>query len=256
MSAWQVGSRYGPQTIITWVLLLAMPLLLWWFVLYVRKRKSYTVRPIPAFETLRGLLGRTVEEGKRVHVSLGRSGVGGAQTAVVSAALDVLNDLADQGARIGVSPIVSVADPVLMLVAQDAIYRAFQRRDRVENYDETDVQMIAPDPSAYAVGALDVINDRDTGANVMVGHLGDEYLLLGEPGAQRGITQVVGSDVLDTQVFMEATSERVLLGEEMFAAGASLSGRPAHIASLYLQDTIRVLVAIALVIGILVKTLS
>jgi len=256
MPAWQIGSQYGPLTIITWVFLLVMPLLLGWFVLYVRRRKSYTLRPIPAFQALHGLLGRNVEQGKRVHVSLGRAGVGGEQTAVVSAALDVLHDLADQGACVGVSPVVTVADPVLMLVAQDAIYRACQRRDRVGSYVETDVQMIAPAPSAYAVGALDVINDQGTGANVTVGHLGDEYLLLGEPGAQRGITQVVGSDVLDTQAFLGATSDRVLLGEEMFAAGAYLGGRPAHIASLYLQDTIRVLVAIAIVIGILIKTLS
>jgi hypothetical protein len=256
MSAWQIDSQYGPLTIITWVLLLAMPLLLWWFLLYVRRHKNHVLRPIPAFQALRGLLGRTVEEGKRVHVSLGRSGVGGTQTAVASAALDVLHDLADQGASIGVSPIVTVADPVLMLAAQDTVYRACRRRDRVGSYVETDVQMIAPDPSAYAVGALDVINDQGTGANVMVGHLGDEYLLMGEPGAQRGITQVVGSDVLGTQPFMAATSDRVLLGEEMFAAGAYLSGRPAHIASLYLQDTIRVLVAIAILVGILVKTLS
>jgi hypothetical protein len=256
MSAWQIGSQYGSLTIITWVLLLATPLLLWWFLLYVRSRKSHTLRPIPAFHALRGLLGRTVEEGKRVHVSLGRSGVGGDQTAVVSAALEVLHDLADQGACIGVSPIVTVADPVLMLVVQDAVYRACQRRENVGSYVDTDVQMIAPTPSAYAVGALDVINDHGTGANVMVGHLGDEYLLLGEPGAQRDITQVVGSDVLETQALLGATSDRVLWGEEMFAAGAYLGGRPAHIASLYVQDTIRVLVVIAIVIGILLKTLS
>jgi hypothetical protein len=222
--------------------------------LLVRKHKNHTLRPIPAFQSLHGLLARTVEQGKRVHVSLGRSGIGGQQTAVVSAALDVLHDLADQGACIGESPIVTVADPVTMLVAQDTIYRACQRRDRVGSYVETDVQMIAPTPSAYAVGAMDVINDPGTGANVMAGHLGDEYLLLGEPGAQRDIPQVVGSDVLETQALMGPTSDRVLLGEEMFAAGAYLGKRPAHIASLYLQDTMRVLAVIAIVVGILIKT--
>jgi hypothetical protein len=92
-------------------------------------------------------------------------------------------------------------------------------------------------------------------ANVMVGHFGKEYLLLGEAGAQREIVQIAGSNSLAAQPFMLATSDRFLLGEEVFAVGAYLTRRPEHIASLYVQDAMRVLVVIAIVIGVLIKTL-
>lgn len=90
----------------------------------------------------------------------------------------------------------------------------------------------------------------------MVGHLDDEYLLLGEPGARRDIVQVAGSDALSAQPFVLATSDRALLGEELYAAGAYLSREPAQVASLYVQDVLRGLAVVAIVIGILLKTFT
>jgi hypothetical protein len=239
-----------------WVLLLLVPLLLWWFARRVSRSKVFPLRSIPTFQTLRGLLGRVAESGRLVHFSLGSAALGGDQTAAISAGLTALHYMADQGASFGFSPIVTVADPMLMLVAQDIMYRAYQRAGLTERYQPTMVQMIAPDPTAYAVGAQDTINQEAVSANVMLGPFGDEYLLLGEAGAQRSIVQLVGSNVVQTQPFMLATSDRVLVGEELFAAGAYLSRRPEHVASLQVQDVLRVLIVVAILVGVLIKTLA
>ena len=246
---------YEPTAVIAWAVLLAIPLLLLWFIVRSR-RHTPSLRPIAAWEALRGLIGRATEEGKRVHLSLGRSGVGGEQTAVVSAALDVQRHLAREGAGMSAAPLVTVADPLLLLTAQDTLYRAYQERDQANAYDGTQVQLISPDPIAYAVGAQDRIDDEQTAANVMVGHLEDEYLLLGETGAQRDLLQVAGSDALNTQALMTSTANHTLLGEEMFAAGAYLHHRPPVIASLQVQDVLRVAAVIAILVGVIVKSLS
>jgi hypothetical protein len=250
------GLQFEPLTIFTWAIGIAIPLLLWRFTLYARRQGDRPLRPIAAFEALRGLMARTTEQGTRVHLSLGRSGVGGEQTSTVSAGLNVLRVMTDEGAALGAAPIVTVADPITLLAAQDVVYRAYQRQGTAASYDRTDVQLIAPDPMAYAVGAQDRVNDKGTGANVMVGHLVDEYLIMGEAGAQRQIVQVAGSDALAAQPFMLATTDRVLLGEEMYAAGAYLTGQPGQVASLYVQDVLRGLAVVAIVIGILVKTFT
>jgi hypothetical protein len=249
-----------PITVITWAVLLAIPMLLLWFATRRRKR-ALALRPIPAWEALRGLMGRATEEGRQVHLSLGRAGVGGEQTAVVSAALDVQRHLAREGAALDADPqspslVVTVADPLLMLTAQDSLYRAYRAMDHRAGYDATQVQLIAPDALAYAVGAQDRIDDERTLANVMVGHQGDEYLLLGETGAQRDLLQVAGSDALNAQALMTATSGHVLVGEETFAAGAYLTRRPALVASLQVQDLLRAAAVVAILVGVLVKSLA
>jgi hypothetical protein len=246
---------FEPISVITWAVLLAIPLLLLWFV--VRQRwRAPALRRMAAWEAVRGLMGRAIEEGKRVHLSLGRSGVGGEQTAVVSSALDVQRYLAGGGAAMDDAPLVTVADPLLMLAAQDTLYRAHRAQGRPANYDDARVQLIAPEPVAYAVGAVDRIDDEEIVANVMVGHQGDEYLLMGETGAQRELLQVAGSDALNTQAWTTATADYALIGEEMFSGGAYLTRRPVLIAALQVQDVLRVAAILAILVGVIVKSLT
>jgi len=247
-------------TAVAVVLLLGVSWLLWWFSWKARgdrsPRQRFAFRRIQAFEFLRGFLDLVAERGKVAHVSLGNTGIGGERTATVVSSLTLLRYLAEHGAAVGASPTVTVADPTLLFVAQDVVCDAYERQGRAAAYRATDVQLIAPDPAAYAIGALEVIRDERVAANVMVGSFGDEYLLMAEPGAQRDITQIAGSDALNAHPFMVATADHVLLGEELFAAGAYLTDRPEHVASLWVQDILRMLIVAAIVIGVLIVTLT
>ncbi|MBN1933211.1 MAG: hypothetical protein JW934_01030 [Anaerolineae bacterium] len=231
-------------------------LLLWLFMGWARKSGGRTLRPIPAFDAVKGLLGRMAESGRRVHIALGTSGVGDAQMPILACGLAVLRHLARQGASFGASPLTTVADPTSMLLAQDIVYDAYKSRGLQDHYQATDVQMIAPDAAAYAVGVQDAVNRETVAANVMIGHFDQEYLLMGEAGAQRGLIQLAGSDTVDAQPFMLATSRNVLIGEEAFAAGAYLTQEPKYVASLRVQDVLRVLIVLAIVLGVLWETLG
>mgnify|MGYP000940665637 FL=1 len=113
---------------------------------------------------------------------------------------------------------------------------------------------MAPDPITYASGVMGILSREDVLANIMNGAFGDEYLLIGETGVRKGIHQVVGTGNPQALPFMMATSDEVLIGEEMFASGAYLSKLPGHIASLLVQDWMRVLIVIVIVAGIIWST--
>jgi hypothetical protein len=255
----------GWATPVGLVLLLGASWLLWWFTWKARDSKSrdagslvqrFPFRRIQAFEALSGFLDLAVERGKVAHVSLGDAGIGADRTAAIVSGLAVLRHLAERGAPVGASPMVTVADPTLLFAAQDVIHDAHERVGRSASYRSTDVQLVAPNPTAYAIGALEVIRDERVATNVMTGPFGAEYLLMAEPGAQRDIAQVAGSDALNAQPLIYATADPVLIGEELFAAGAYLTDRPEHVASLWVQDILRLLIVAAIVIGILIVTLT
>ncbi len=241
--------------LISIAIILLSALLLWWFMARARTQHRRTWRPIPAFDALKGLVGRMAEDGRRVHIALGTGGVGDAQLPILLSGLAVLRYLARQGAPLGVAPLVTVADPTTMLLAQDVVYDAYRRKGVHKYYQPTDVQMIAPDATAYAVGVQSEVNQEAVAANVMLGHFEREYLLLGEAGAQRGLVQLAGSDTVDAHPFMLATAHNVLIGEEAFAAGAYLTGEPRYTASLRVQDVLRVLIVLVILLGVLWKTL-
>jgi hypothetical protein len=230
------------------------------FIFYFTTRLTPDRRPalrrIRAFETLKGFTGRAVETGQPLHLSLGLGSLANTTTADSLAGLFVLNYLAEQAAATGVPPIISMADPTVMLFAQDALRVA--HADDLEGAEEAyrNVRWIAPQPAAYAAGVMSLLSIDQVGANAMIGTFGDEYLLMGETAARRGIVHVGGTSNPNALPFIYTSAQETLLGEEIYAAGAYLQRLPTHIASLVTQDTIRWIIVLVMLGGIIWASLG
>lgn len=214
------------------------------------------LRRIHAFEALKGFTGRAVEAGRALHLSLGVGSVANETTADSLAGLGVLNYLAEQAAVTGVPPTVSMADPTVMLFAQNALRAAHADDPEGAEQAYQNIRWIAPQPAAYAAGVMSLLSIEQTEANVMVGNFGDEYLLMGETAARRGTGHIGGASNPNTLPFIYASAEEILLGEEIYAAGAYLQQRPSHIGSLISQDTMRWVIFLVILIGILIASSS
>ena len=225
---------------------------------YLRRRiingLSPTLRPIRGFDTLQRMTSQSMETGRPIHMSVGIQGVANQNTAQTLAGLTTLEYLARESAVYGAPPIVSVADPTALIAGQDVLRRAFKDRGQTDRFDPCAVRMIAPDPVAYATGVMGILSREDVLANVMNGTFGDEYLLIGETGVRKGIHQIVGTGNPQALPFVMATADEVLVGEEMFAAGAYLAKLPGHIASLLVQDWMRLVIVLIIITGIVWKT--
>jgi hypothetical protein len=234
------------------LLLLTLPAL-FFLTSRVRAGKGGELRPLPGMEELPGLVGRSVETGQPLHVSLGVAGVNGTLTAETWAGLAVLGRLADQAAACDTPLIVTVADAAVLPIAQDILRRAYSRNGNPEGYDPTQVRLVALEPMAYAAGVTGILEREPLTANVMIGSFGDEYLLMGETGARRGIRQIVGASDPRTLPFVYASADETLVGEEMFAGGAYTAGLPSQIGSLLVEDWARWAIAAAILIVAIFK---
>jgi hypothetical protein len=221
------------------VLLLLLLPVLFFLASRVRAGKAGVLRSIPGLEELPGLVGRSAETGQPLHVSLGVAGVGGLATAETWAGLTVLKELANEAAACDTPLIVTVADPTILPFAQDLLWRAYQRNVNPEGYQPTQVRFVASQPLAYAAGVAGILERESLTANVMVGAFGDEYLLMGETGARRGVRQIAGTADPQTLPFIYATSDEALIGQEIFAGGAYTTKLPIQVASLLAEDWAR-----------------
>ena len=227
------------------LLLLILPIL-FFLTSRVRAGKIGSIRRLPGMEELPNLVGRSAETGQPLHVSVGVEGLGGSATAETWAGLTVLAQLADEAAASDTPLIVTVADPTVLPVAQDLLQRAYIRHGNPDGYDPTHVRFIAPEPLAYATGVMGMLARDQLAGNIMVGSFGDEYLLMGETGAGRGIHQVVGTADPRTLPLVYASADEALIGEEIFAGGAYASREPIQIASLLAEDWARWLVIVSI----------
>lgn len=250
------NSGTSEQQALALALLLVMLPLLLLFTSQLRAGRRVSLRPIEAFQRLKGLIGRGAETERPIHMSLGTGGIIDASTAESLAGITLLEHVARQSVSSGAPLIVTVSDPTLLPLAQEIVRHAWESRLHRYLAAPPEVRLIAPEPVAYAAGVMDVLIGENVTANIMVGKFGHEYLLMGEAGVRAQVPQVVGGVSPQELPFIHATADDALIGEEIFASGAYLSPRATHIASLRVQDWLRVLISGVILLGVLLRSLS
>jgi hypothetical protein len=219
--------------------------------LFLRK-SSPVFREIPAFTHLRHAIGRVVEDGTRLHVSLGRGALATPQSASALAGLTLLRRLAELTSAGDKLPIATSGDAALAILSQDTLQTG-SLASAQGAYDPTAGQLTGLTPFSYAAGALPVIRDENISANVLMGNFGVEAALLAEAAERANTFTLAASDNLTAQAVLFASAQEPLIGEELFAAGAYVGAGPLHTASLTVQDILRWLIILVILVGAFLK---
>lgn len=219
----------------------------------LRRKSSARFRHIPAFDRLNHAIGLSVEDGTRLHFSLGRGSVISQGSAAGLVGLSVLRRVAQLTAVSDRPSVATSGQSELAILSQDTIQTAFQSAGAVEQYHPTAGRLSGLTPFSYAAGALPVIRTEDVSANVLLGHFGPEIGLLSDAAERENAFLLAAADSLPAQAVLFVAADQPLIGEELYAAGAYVKAGATHSASLAVQDILRWLVIILLLGGALLK---
>ena len=240
--------------LLVWAILLLTPLLLGLLWFWHKRRDSLPdVRPLPAFQDLQDEVKRAAESGKTIHIALGSGGLNGEDAVTSLAGIQVVEALADDAVAYDAAPIITVGDPTLLPLAQDALRRVYERRGLADLYDSNQVRFIAPSPVAYAAGAANVLATEDVTANAMAGAFGAEVSLITDAGARLDLSQLAAAAASDAIGVLYPATGRLAIGEELYAAGAQMTRERRYAVSLVAQDILRILLVL-LISGMAVLT--
>lgn len=218
--------------------------------LLLRSKRPPVFRDIPALTRLRQAVGLVVEDGSRLHVSLGRGALNTPQSASALAGLALLHRLANLTSAGDQPPIVTSGDATLAILSQDTLQAAAKFSERA-SFDPTTGRLTGLTPFAYAAGAIPSIRDENVSANLLMGNFGVEVALLTDAVERENTFVLAGSDNLTAQAVIYASAQEPLIGEEIFAAGAYVESGPLHTASLTVQDILRWLIIAVILVGAL-----
>jgi hypothetical protein len=142
-----------------------------------------------------------------------------------------------------------------MTAARETIKASYQAAGRPDAYSEDMVSYITDEQFGY-VAAVSGIMVREKPATVfLLGAFLAESLILAETGNSIGAIQIAGT-ARPTQIpFFVAACDFTLIGEELFAASAYLSGEPRALGSLKGQDIGKAIAMVAIVLGVVAVTL-
>ena len=223
----------------------------WW------KRKSPAkLREIPALTQLYRTLGLSVEDGTRLHISLGHGGLLDARGGSALAGLAALRHIAERTSVSDMPSVASAGDSTLGLLAQDTLQAGYQAAGVEELYVPTTGRVTGLSPFGYAAGAMNISQNENVSTNIMIGHFGPEAALLTEASDRENVSVIGASDDLAGQAVLFVNTQESLISEELFATGAYLGAGPTHVASLTVQDILRWLVILVLLGGAFAKLLG
>jgi hypothetical protein len=239
-----------------WALLLFLFVAFSIALLLYRSRRSPRVRSIAAFEELPDQTGRATESGQTLHLSLGTSGVGGGDTVTSLAGMAVLDHLADLGVATDTPPLVTVSHPTLLPLAQNVLRRAYVRRGRARDFRWSQVRLVSPTPYSYALGTMDILTHEPVLANIMFGAFGPEVAFIARAGDDAGLVQLTGTAGLQALSILYSSTDRVVIGEELFATGAYLQPTKTRLSSLVAEDAARYGLIVFMIVVAVLKVLG
>ena len=216
----------------------------------VAGKRPISRRPLEGLDVVGRALSRGAETGRAIHLSPG-SGALGARSSTVETVAGLLaaERVATEAALNGAPLLASSGDAVAHLALRGTLRQAYQRAGLGQDYDPVNVQLLAhQDPMAYASGVTTLYGRQKLEASQMIGSFGQEFLLAGEDGAQRGVPQLAGATNSTALPLVYLTAEGALIGEEIYAAEAYLARSPAPLARLLTQDAIRTVIIVAIIV--------
>ncbi|MBV6449792.1 MAG: hypothetical protein MHPDNHAH_00505 [Anaerolineales bacterium] len=214
-----------------------------------RKRTPASLRRIEAYDRLNREVGLAVENGTRLHISLGRGNLFTARGGSALAGLALLRRIAERTSVSDRPPIVSSGNASLTILSQDTSQSGYRAAGAEEGFRVTAGRLTGLSPFAYAAGTLPIARDENVSSHVVMGDLGAESALIADAADRQNASIIAASDNLSAQAIFYAAAQNPLIGEELFAAGAYTGAGASHEASLNVQDVLRWLVIIIILVG-------
>ncbi len=137
--------------------------------------------------------------------------------------------------------------------AVETVRNAYDDEGRIEDFKPENVIFLSEDQFAWATGQIGLIHEKNIAAAAFTGLYGPEQLALSEEAESVGAIVIAGSGQNYQQTAVLACiADYVLIGEELYAAGAYLSKDPVEIGSLRGQDWGKIFVVGLIVVGAVV----
>ncbi len=224
-----------------------------YFIVSAKRGKELFVRKIAGLEAIDEAVGRATEMGRPIMYIPGIQDMDDVQTI---ASLTILGRITRTIAEYDSKIFMPVARSLVMTAARETIKASYQAASRPDSYSDDMVNYITDEQFGY-VAHVNGLMVREKPATVfLLGAFFAESLILAETGNSIGAIQIAGTARPAQLPFFIAACDFTLIGEELFAASAYLSGEPMQLGSLKGQDVGKAIAMFFVLLGVLAATVS
>jgi hypothetical protein len=213
-------------------------------------RKPF-VRRLAGVDAIEEAIGRATEMGRPVLYVPGIQDIDEIQTV---AGLVILESVARMTARYATPIRVPVSYPIPFTIAQETVRNCYAQAGASDAYEQDSVRFVSPEQFAYVAAVTGIMLRDRPAAHIFMGSFFGESLMLAETGFSTGAIQVAGTANVHQLPFFVVACDYTLIGEEIFAASAYLSGDPRLVGGLKGADMLKLAIVAIVLLGCALET--
>lgn len=231
------------NTILTFFLIFILIILVAGSILYFSKIKNLVdIKKYSSILNLRNSIGLSIEHGKGLHISLGKSDLNNIHGAASLIGLETLNQIIDQSILSDNPPVTTAGSGDLTLLAQSKHQDVLIDKSSTSSIYHSHAYLSGATNLSYIAGSIPPSSDEDLSTQIFVGNIGPEIGLLLDANQRKNHFSLPATDSLEGQSVSYAFCDNAVLGEEIFAIPAQISNNSIFKVSLLIQDLLRWLV--------------
>lgn len=218
-----------------------------------RRWRIPSVRSIPGLKAIPFLIGRAVEMGRPILFSFGLSSI---REVEFLASLPVFRSVVERSAQLGGRVIVPVCVEDTIPAIRTTYSEASLSAGRPFSYNPEDVRFFPGGQFYYAIATMSYMMEQLPASCIYFGNWAAESLMIAETGRALDASQIAATPSLFQIPFFIATCDYVIIGEEFYAASASMSEDRVMLRSIRGQDIIKIAVIAAIILGSIAISLA
>lgn len=211
------------------------------------------LRIIPGLSRLYRAFGLSVEDGTRLLIGLGGQSLLTRNAGAALAGLSLLRELSQKASFSDHPPVAVSGESALAFLAQDTLKAGYRAVGAAQFYQPMAGRLAGMTPFSSAAGTIPMLSDENVSLAALVGNFGVEAGLLSDAAERSHVILIGATSDPAGQSVLYATAPEALIGEELFAAPVYLAGTQSAAANLVLQDILRWLIILCLLLGSLLK---
>jgi hypothetical protein len=228
----------------------------------MRSKWTPTIRRIAAFDAIKEAVGRAVEMGRPVHMTPGTGSLNAMESGPgLVAGLATIGYVAEICAGLKTPFIISIGSSDAIALTDQLVRQAFLSAGRSQEYDPSIVRYYPGRDTigsslAFTNSVQGLIASEKPAANIMVGPFYGEQIALCEIAARQGSIQIGGTQSVTQISVFAATTDYMIIGEEIFAAGAYVTRDPTQLKMIAGADFAKIVAVVLIALGAILKMLG
>jgi hypothetical protein len=215
-----------------------------------RKDRKFEIKSMPGLDAIDEAVGRASEMGRPIIANPGLGGLRGSSSIVTIAGISVATYVSRLAAKNGAKLIVPISDPEILPVVEENIKTSYNLEGVPEEFDpEFQIRWLGSSQWSWAAALQGIAEREQVASNIMIGSFAAEAMILAETFARVGAFQVGGLTNTYQIPFFVAACDYTLIGDEMLAAGAYLSGDQEQISTIAAEDYFKIFIVGLIILG-------